>query len=64
MSKYQISRLTLIVRAHRACTRAHRFLKEIDRLIKRSEPVFLRLTFFIIFLFGLAKLILDEVHLP
>jgi len=45
-------------------SRLERFLKKLDHLIKRSEPVFLRLTFFIIFLFGLTKLILGEVHLP
>ena len=44
-------------------TRLEKFLKKIDHLIKQSEPVFLRLTFFLIFLFGLAKLIIGEFHL-
>lgn len=44
--------------------RSEQFLKKIDRLIKRSEPVVLRLTFFIIFLLGLARLIFGEFHLP
>jgi hypothetical protein len=37
--------------------RADRFLVRIERLIRRAEPVLLRITLFILSLFGLAKLI-------
>jgi hypothetical protein len=45
-------------------SRAEQFLNKVDHLIKCSEPIFLRLTLFALSLYGLAKLILGEVHLP
>jgi len=48
------------LRSNDFVSRSEEFLKKIERLIKQSEPVFVRLTLFILSLYGLAKLIFGE----
>ena len=44
--------------------RAHLFLIGIDRLVRRAEPIFRRLIYFILSLFGLVRLIWADLRVP